>query len=581
MRCLARIACLTVLALLSIPHARADLGGYVIEDFHVDLTVETGSDLLVRERIEVHFSEPRHGIYREIPVRYTDPRGYGYSLGFRLLGVEDDTGRAQETKVTSEGRYVKIRIGSASRQVGGRVVYVLRYRVRDALGHFAEHDELYWNATGHEWGTLIRRASATVRFPDPGPGDRVGLFGYAGRYGSRDREATISRPDATSAVFEVTHPLESLEGLTVVAAWPPGLVRFPGAAARALRFLTDNWVLLAPVLALGFLLRRYWRQGRDPEGQGSIVVRYEPPQGISPGEIGTLVDEKADLRDITATVVDLAVRGYLRIEIEEQSQLLGLVKSQETMFQRLKPGDGLLDHERIVFDGIFAAGERVGMDDLKERFYKNLPGIHGALYERMTSRGYFAGKPSSVRRNWRLLGLAAGVITVGAGLLWVNLRGGAFPHAAIAPVTAGVLTAALFFLFAPAMPRRTRKGVAMRGWALGFEEFVDRVERDKLDADRARNVFESLLPYAMALGVATAWARQFEDIYKQAGPAWFAGAHNPAVPFSTRNFERSLSTAMAATGTAMQSSPRSEGSSGSGGGGFSGGGGGGGGGGSW
>jgi len=76
-------------------------------------------------------------------------------------------------------------------------------------------------------------------------------------------------------------------------------------------------------------------------------------------------------------------------------------------------------------------------------------------------------------------------------------------------------TLAALAAFAKAMPRRTRQGVQMRGWALGFEEFVDRVKSDRLEADRRRNVFESLLPYAMALGIATTWARRFEGIYEQ------------------------------------------------------------------
>ena len=135
---------------------------------------------------------------------------------------------------------------------------------------------------------------------------------------------------------------------------------------------------------------------------------------------------------------------------------------------------------------------------------------------------------------------------------------------------------------ARAMPRRTRKGVEARSWALGFEEFAGRVETDKLEMDRKRNVFESLLPYAMALGVAEDWARQFEGIYAGGGsPAWYAGSGSPRGGFSTAAFQRSLHSSMTRAAQSMRSSPRSSGSSGSGGGGSSGGGGGGGGGGSW
>ena len=152
----------------------------------------------------------------------------------------------------------------------------------------------------------------------------------------------------------------------------------------------------------------------------------------------------------------------------------------------------------------------------------------------------------------------------------------------IASGVAGVATLVLFVAFAQAMPKRTRKGVEARAWALGFEEFAGRVEADKLEMDRRRNVFESLLPYAMALGVAEKWAKRFEGIYAAGGaPGWYVVGGSHHTGFSTIAFERSLQSSMTHAAQSMKSSPRSSGSSGSGGGGSSGGGGGGGGGGSW
>ena len=128
--------------LFSLLPALADRGGYVIENFHVDLDIRADSSLVVTERLEVLFSESRHGIYRSIPVRYTDPKGFRYGIGFDLLGVTDEHGNQYGTKISNEGAYVSIRIGSPSVKVNGRVVYRLRYRITDALRHFAEHDEL-------------------------------------------------------------------------------------------------------------------------------------------------------------------------------------------------------------------------------------------------------------------------------------------------------------------------------------------------------------------------------------------------------------------------------------------------------
>jgi uncharacterized membrane protein YgcG len=570
-----------VAGIVPVGPASADRGGFVIRDFQTTLTVGEKAGLDVEERITVDFLEPRHGIYRTIPVRYTDPIGYGYSLGFRLQGVTDESGRGYKTRVSHEGRYVKIRIGDAKTTVFGPVVYVLRYRVRNALGHFPQYDEIYWNAIGHEWNATIERASAIVRLPSGLPADSLMADAWFGRFGSRERMTAISVANAGEVRFGPTAALGPLEGMTISVSWPPGHVKFPGIAARIARFFGDNIFLLAPFVALTWLWRRYVTRGRDPQGPASVMVRYEPPEGMTPGEMGTLVDERADLRDLTATIVDLAVRGYLTIRIERREVLLGLKRHDETIFEKnlAKDWKDLLPHERVLLHALFESGDVVETGDLKEKFYRRIHGINQALYKRLVANGYFGAHPMSVRAKYVGLGFAALIVVVGAGILWSVIRGGIFPNAAAVPVVSGVATLLLFMGFSPAMPRRTAAGVRMRAWAKGFEEFVDKVESESLEANAAREIFERLLPYAMALGVAARWAKRFEGIYQQP-PSWFQGG-SPGAAFSTMSFHNTLSSAMTHAGSSMVSSPRSSGSSGGGGGGSSGGGGGGGGGGSW
>ena len=579
-----------VLALLTFATsvALADRGGFVIREFSTDLEIQPNSDVLVTENLTVDFSSPRHGIYRTIPYAYTDPKGYRYSFGFRLLEVVDEQGRAYGTQVSRSGSYYEIRIGDADREVDGRVVYKIRYRVERALGRFPEHDELYWNATGNEWQTTIERARTTVHLPVAFTADSLETAGYTGSFGSREQSVEISYPRPGEVEFEATRQLQSLEGLTVAVAWPRGHVARPGALARMVQLARDNWILLAPFLWFAFLIRRYRAHGKDPAGAGSVVVRYEPPSGLTPAEIGTIIDERVDLRDITATVVDLAVRGFLTIREDEKKRLFGLVQSKETVFVRAQGADRskLLIHEQKVFDGIFEHGDEVETKDLRERFYKEIDGIRTAVHERLVELGSFQSSPRSVRNRWVGFGVLAGAITFLVGLANVKLTGGIFPNAILAPIVAAVPSTLLFFAFSRAMPRRTAKGVAEREWALGFQEFVvraeaDRIERELADGRNARDVFERLLPYAMALGVASAWARRFRDLYTyDSAPVWYVGSGGMG-SFSPISLEQNLTSSMESVGRTMVSSPRSSGSSGSGGGGFSGGGGGGGGGGSW
>lgn len=562
--------------------AAADLGGYVIHRFDTQLTVERNATLVVEERLEVEFSEPRHGIYRTIPVRYTDPRGFAYSLDVERVTVTDENGNPFGTKLSDEGRYRKIRIGDADRTVQGRVVYVLRYRVRDALGHFPDHDEIYWNATGNEWNTTIGTATAVVRLPAPLAQGNLEAAGYSGPFGSRARAATITYPEPGVVRFESTDSFGAFEGMTVAVGWPRGHVRFPGALERLGRMLLDNWIVLLPFAWLAFLWRRYRRLGRDPDAGVSGMVQYEPPPGLAPGAVGTLIDERVDLADITATVVHLAIRRHLTIRQDERPQVFGLVKRDETVFRREPPppGDTLAKYEALVMSALFTTGDEVDARSLANSFYAYIPGIQAALYEQLVEKRIFDASPEQVRSKYVGLGFLAGLATGGVAAAWLVLRGVGQPVLPIYPIVLGVLVLLLFGVFSGAMPRRTGAGVRARHWALGFQEYARRVEADRLERAAAdpRSTFESLLPYAMALGVADAWARRFEGIYENEAPHWYVGQH-AGRGFSTVSFENGLSSAMSRTGQSMTASPRS--SSGSGGGGSSGGGGGGGGGGSW
>jgi uncharacterized membrane protein YgcG len=468
------------------------------------------------------------------------------------------------------------------------VIYRIRYRVQDALGHFPQYDELYWNATGHEWQTAIARATVTLRLPAPLPADSLRALAFTGRFGSTAQDVEISVPEPGLVRYEVTRQLGPLEGLTVVVAFPRGHVRFPGAAVKTARFVGANLILLAPLGWLALLLRLYRARGKDPVVAGSVTVRYEPPADLTPAELGALVDERVDLRDITATIVDLAVKGRLTIEEREESSLLGLIKREETSFARRGAAEAgeLLPHEAQVWQGIFKHGEQVDASDLRQEFYQEIPKIREAVISRLVRGGYFEAAPGAVHLRYGGYGLLAGLATFALGALLAWITGGIIPQALALPIVAAVLSTALFIAFAPAMPRRTKKGVAGREWALGFQEFATRVEADRIERELAepaarRVAFERLLPYAMALGVAAAWARRFQGIYDEgSAPGWYRG---PGLHggFSTVSLEKSLSASMASAGRAMSAAPRSSGSSGSGGGGSSGGGGGGGGGGSW
>ena len=291
-------------------------------------------------------------------------------------------------------------------------------------------------------------------------------------------------------------------------------------------------------------------------------MRYEPPEGLSPAEVGTVLDERVDLVDVSATLLDLAVRGYLRIEEIESAGLLFL-RDRDWRLVKLRDAEGLRPHEALLFGRLFAGGDSVLVSSLRNRFYAHLPAIRSAIDEAVSRDGrFFPTSPEQVRRRYALVGVAG--LVGGLAALWAN-----------APPTAAVsiaLSGGLVLLFSRAMPRRTARGREVYEQILGFREFVSRVDKDRLErmGGRSPERFESVLPYALVLGAADAWAGAFEGLYREP-PRWYVGRTQGV--FHPRAFASDLGQSLGTIGSAMASSPRGgSGRSGLGGGGFSGGG---------
>ena len=330
----------------------------------------------VVETLQVRFEGSYNGIFRTIPIQYRTRANLNYTLGLEVLGVEDGAGQDLRYETSRERHFRKIKVWVPGAADAVRTV-VIRYRVDNALRFFEEDDqawdELYWNVTGDEWPVPIERASVRVRLPAAVTGVRA--RGFTGRYGSTEESVEVGISDYLVDVRS-TRGLGIHEGLSVSIAWDSyigqsrasesgegeHLIRRPTPWDGIRNFFRSNWPLLLPVLAF-FLMRRLWlRHGRDPQRR-PIAPMYEPPEGLTPSEVGVLVDNRPDLRDVTAMLVDLAVRGYLVIEETEEDKFLGLIKEKDYVLELQKGGDdlsGLKSHERQAAPGrVRLAGGRV------------------------------------------------------------------------------------------------------------------------------------------------------------------------------------------------------------------------------
>ncbi|HET7338576.1 MAG TPA: DUF2207 domain-containing protein [Candidatus Dormibacteraeota bacterium] len=574
---------------LSPTPAQAD-EGWVVKSFHAQIAINPDSSLDIIENIQVDFgSQVKHGIFRNIPVRYRYDASHDRYYVLDVKSVTDGQSPIPYTTY-DQGADRVIKIGDPNRTVTAGNTYVISYALKGVMNSFPDHDELYWNVDGDQWPVPKQFVSATVTLPGP---SFQGAACYQGATGSH--EACNYGNTAQSVTYSSTRPLASGEQMTVVTGLTKGAVTVapPMLEPRLRRFPQDAFDINPLTVGLGLLLLAagialigwfWWLHGRDreyltqyyltndprdeaipPFHRDPVVVEFGPPQDLRPAVLGLILDESADTKDVTGTIVDLAVRGYLTITE---------VPGEKDWVLTRKQGDvsGLLPYERTLFYGIFANGKQeVKVSELKGTFRTTLMSAERDIYSDAMGRKLFRVRPDLMRLG--AIGVAVLAILVGAGLTF--LLGVAFGGGLIG---VGVILVGLFLVAVHrALSTRTAAGRELMQRTLGFRLYMNTAEKYRQQFAEKAEIFTQLLPYAIVFGCVTRWAKAFEGIDTSQANGWYLGNR----PFQAALLASSLESMNSSIATAIASSPAASGSSGFGGGGFAGGGGGGGGGGSW
>jgi uncharacterized membrane protein len=547
---------------------------YRISRFNSNIHVAEDGSARIEEQITFVFSGEYHGIYRDIPVDYPGPSGTNYTLFIKLDSITDENGnKLKYEKKTSNG-YLKLKIYVPGATDTARTVNI-EYSVANANRFFEDHDEFYWNVTGNDWPVVIEQASAIIFFPPEASG-KLRAQAFEGIYGSSQHaRASVTGP---SVSVESTGPLPMRGGMTADVYIEKGVLHQPGALARFFRFVRSNPVVTLPLWAFAVMFPLWWTKGRDPDPGMSVAPMYEPPEKMGPAEVGTLIDDSVDARDITSVLIDLAVRGYVKIVETQHKGFLSSTKDYE--FHLLKNRDqwnDLTDYERAMLDNVFAGGEVTLLSNLRNHFYTALPMIKGEIMGALKSRGMYSVDPESAMGYWGLGLLMVALPYVAGQVLGVADFLSSIPLAFIC----GLIALAIIFIIGKQLTATSLKGARTRVQIQGFQEFMNRVDADRLKR-MPPDTFEKFLPYAMALGVEHHWAKAFEGII-QNPPTWYQSSDGRM--FSTFYFVNSLGYMATTASSTFVSAPRASSSgsgwSGGGGGGFSGGGFGGGGGGAF
>ncbi|MCP4298947.1 MAG: DUF2207 domain-containing protein, partial [Gammaproteobacteria bacterium] len=256
-----------------------------------------------------------------------------------------------------------------------------------------------------------------------------------------------------------------VNGLTIVVGWPKGFVVEPTRADRIGWVLKDNKNLLAAVIGYLLLLAYYipvWRKhGKDPE-EGVVVTRYEPPDGFSPASLRYIRQMYYDNKVMTAAVVNLAVKGYLKINHRDGDHWL-IKRSSDV------PRPPLAAGEQELYDGLFKGGHKIELDNENHGVLGKARGAHRKSLQQDYKQHYFKTNVA--------LNIPAVLIVIGAMLIALNVGRGPTPLV-IATIVLSFLTMGFFALI---MTRPTTRGRKLLDEMLGFKDFLEIAEKDELN----------------------------------------------------------------------------------------------------
>ena len=567
---------------------------HVTLDLAVDFGTTPNHGPVLQWVVKERYDDQLDRVYRITDLRASSPTASADVQSEELLG-----GGFTET------RYL---IGDPDRTVTGLHEYRITFDVEgwvNSAGYpwpsgALTDDELYLDVITH-WDIPVYGVSVQV----VGPADVLDVACY------EDTTTCAATSEGGAAGFAVDR-VDPMSPLTIAVAYPAGtfggvepVLQERWAPSRAFE-VTPATGGLATVVALGgaaVLTRRLRRTGRDEEyvgltpglspatgpgapaetatvgarGRGPVAVQFTPPPDLRPGQLGTLVDEKADPRDVTATIVDLAVREYVRI-VQVPT---GDDDPDWRIDRSTKPDFDLRPYERTLLRQIFTGqgNYSVKLSDLKTTFAESMADVQGKLYDEVTELGWFRGSPKKARGSWA----ARGAIVLAVGVVATVLLA-IFTHWALVAVPVVVL-GVVWLATTGAAPARTAEGSAVLAQTLGFRLYLEMAEANQLRFEEGEDLFSRYLPYAVAFGLTERWASLFAQLAAQgralAEPTWFVGPHVGTYPFWAmagslgHDLESFTSAAQSAFTAAAPGSSGGSGFSGGGGGGGVGGGGGG------
>ncbi len=535
---------LILVTALAAPAALAQTQSLYWERFDVDIVVQDDGTLRVEETQVINFTS---GTFTE---------GFAELSTFHTDGITNVTlsenGREYDQEPSScclsEGEYSVESEGDALFVVwdmgttrNETRTFVIAYTVLGAIRRYDEGNEMQWNAISpglHDFE--IRESRVSVTMP---PGVPISYADYLvpPEFAGVSMEVDLSA-DGETATWTAQEMLDPTDGIQIVVQFPPNTVGGSAPSWQAEFDRTNEWEQgLKPVVDLGLialsliillggpaLLYAWWYlRGRDPNIDAVPEYITQPPADVPPGIAGTLLDERADVVDVIATLMDLARRGYMVVEESAESSATRLV-SKEFTFKKVDPSPDvghLNPFERQLYDDIFKGRDTVRFRDLNQSFYASMTKLQKMLALTAVNLGLIKALPASVRSTYGCAGqLLLGVLAV-AGFCAVPMFADV-TGTLICPVIALAVVGVGLLVMAPHMPVKTRKGAEAAALSRAFKNYLANLEK-YAQPEQVTDQFEKYLPYAIAFGLDKTWINRFAKIPTTPVPGWYYPVGRP------------------------------------------------------
>lgn len=619
-----------------------------IYDYHSKIIVNKDSSLDVTEEITVYAGniEINHGIYRDFPTIYKGPYGLREKVGFEILDIQKQslgTNGLQQSSIETEPYHtasadngVRIYIGSENHILSkGFYKYFIHYKTTYQIADLQDTDQLYYNITGNGWDFSIDKASAEIVLPTNYAPSSVDIKLFQGPQNSNETSSnySISTKDNKSIItISSSRNLASKEGFTAKINFPKGDISYPYGYTGPVRLAKDNLDLIVLILALLFLsvycVWAWFSFGIDPKKK-PIFPRFTPPDGFSPAGINYLLQKSYGNKSFSAAIINLGVKGYLKIHEEEGG--FSIFKTKKYSLEKLKEAtDGLPSEEKLILNRLFTYNSKTYQfptsydahtasvvtefqnkvkDKYFSKFYKFnvkyivfawMIAVFGGVLGFLISGfdfNYISTLVSAI-----IIGIVIfsfGIVLTSTSNIYLKIFSGCAIFIFFVPTAIGFIGFDLFTgnsglyptllisssaiiagIFTILIQKPTEDGQKIIEEIEGFKMYLSTAEENDVklmnkEMPENLDLFQKYLPYAVAFSVETQWTKRFENQIAEAQKdpssanyaAWYIGTSSFNSASSIGSLTSSISSAISSASTSSSSSGGSSGGGGGGGGG--------------